>query len=149
MRTISKGKPSAGLPHEWGLGKQYMRTTILQIVCLRIEQLPSWLSPLSRRPTTHPQCLMFAKWNCPPSHPGLCVILHIIKLLKIWLTKWFFSGNGKDPGKLSGRIVDSDMHDVARFLNRLLGLSPNIQNRWLCMIHISSKSWLTVLIHSM
>ncbi|CAL5030144.1 unnamed protein product [Urochloa decumbens] len=37
--------------------------------------------------------------------------------------------NGKDGGKLSGRIVDSDMHDVARFLNRLLGLAPNIQNR--------------------
>ncbi|WVZ87057.1 LOW QUALITY PROTEIN: hypothetical protein U9M48_033752 [Paspalum notatum var. saurae] len=37
--------------------------------------------------------------------------------------------NGKDSGKLSGRIVDSDMHDVARFLNRLLGLPPNIQNR--------------------
>ncbi|GJN26502.1 hypothetical protein PR202_gb14436 [Eleusine coracana subsp. coracana] len=36
--------------------------------------------------------------------------------------------NGKDAGKLSGRIVDSDMHDVARFLNRLLGLAPNIQN---------------------
>nr|CAB3485712.1 unnamed protein product [Digitaria exilis] len=37
--------------------------------------------------------------------------------------------NGKDAGKLSGRIVDSDMHDVARFLNRLLGLAPNVQNR--------------------
>ncbi|KAG2568646.1 hypothetical protein PVAP13_7NG407100 [Panicum virgatum] len=37
--------------------------------------------------------------------------------------------NGKDGGKLSGRIADSDMHDVARFLNRLLGLAPNIQNR--------------------
>jgi hypothetical protein len=40
-----------------------------------------------------------------------------------------FTGNGKDAGKLSGRIVDSDMHDVARFLNRLLGLAPDIQNR--------------------
>ncbi|XP_052151662.1 protein FORGETTER 1-like [Oryza glaberrima] len=37
--------------------------------------------------------------------------------------------NGKVAGKLSGRIVDSDMHDVARFLNRLLGLAPKIQNR--------------------
>ncbi|KAI8553226.1 hypothetical protein RHMOL_Rhmol06G0327600 [Rhododendron molle] len=41
-------------------------------------------------------------------------------------TSW---GNGKDSGKLSGRIVDSDMHDVGRFLNRLLGLPPEIQNR--------------------
>lgn len=32
-------------------------------------------------------------------------------------------------GKFSGRIVDSDMHDVGRFLNRLLGLPPDIQNR--------------------
>ncbi|XP_073000947.1 LOW QUALITY PROTEIN: protein FORGETTER 1 [Typha latifolia] len=37
--------------------------------------------------------------------------------------------NGKDSGKISGRIVDSDMHDVGRFLNRLLGLPPDIQNR--------------------
>ncbi|XP_027062492.2 protein FORGETTER 1 isoform X1 [Coffea arabica] len=38
-------------------------------------------------------------------------------------------GNGKDGAKISGRIVDSDMHDVGRFLNRLLGLPPEIQNR--------------------
>lgn len=37
--------------------------------------------------------------------------------------------NGKDSGKISGRIVDSDMHDVGRFLNRLLGLPPDVQNR--------------------
>lgn len=36
---------------------------------------------------------------------------------------------GKDSGKITGRIVDSDMHDVGRFLNRLLGLAPEIQNR--------------------
>ncbi|MQL96809.1 hypothetical protein Taro_029494 [Colocasia esculenta] len=39
-------------------------------------------------------------------------------------------GSGKDAGKLSGRIVDSDMHDVGRFLNRLLGLPPVFQNRF-------------------
>ncbi|XP_043701868.1 protein FORGETTER 1 isoform X2 [Telopea speciosissima] len=32
-------------------------------------------------------------------------------------------------GKVIGRIVDSDMSDVGRFLNRLLGLPPEIQNR--------------------
>ncbi|KAL5216267.1 hypothetical protein ABZP36_007668 [Zizania latifolia] len=37
--------------------------------------------------------------------------------------------NGKVAGNFFGRIVDSDMHDVARFLNRLLGLAPKIQNR--------------------
>ncbi|KAK1609385.1 hypothetical protein QYE76_033058 [Lolium multiflorum] len=36
---------------------------------------------------------------------------------------------GKNGGRLTGRIVDSDMHDVARFLNRILGLAPDIQNR--------------------
>lgn len=41
----------------------------------------------------------------------------------------FDAGNGKDIGKVSGRIVDSDMHDVGRFLNRLLGLPPYFQNR--------------------
>ncbi|KAJ6805278.1 protein FORGETTER 1 [Iris pallida] len=39
------------------------------------------------------------------------------------------NGNGKDGVRFSGRIVDSDMHDVARFLNRILGLPPDIQNR--------------------
>ena len=38
--------------------------------------------------------------------------------------------NGKDGGRFSGRIVDSDMHDVGRFLNRILGLPPDIQNRY-------------------
>ncbi|KAF8692024.1 hypothetical protein HU200_039971 [Digitaria exilis] len=38
-------------------------------------------------------------------------------------------GNGKNGGKLTGRIIDSDMHDVARFLNRILGLFPDFQNR--------------------
>ncbi|KAL4359884.1 hypothetical protein HN51_020073 [Arachis hypogaea] len=37
--------------------------------------------------------------------------------------------NGKELGRLSGRIIDSDMHDVGRFLNRLLGLPPEIQNK--------------------
>lgn len=36
---------------------------------------------------------------------------------------------GKDFGKSSGRIVESDMNDIGRFLNRLLGLPPDIQNR--------------------
>ncbi|AQK46033.1 RING/FYVE/PHD zinc finger superfamily protein [Zea mays] len=53
----------------------------------------------------------------------------VFPILCVQHSKSWFQGNGKDPGKLSGRIVDSDMHDVARFLNRLLGLSPNIQNR--------------------
>ncbi|XP_028064644.1 protein FORGETTER 1-like isoform X3 [Camellia sinensis] len=37
-------------------------------------------------------------------------------------------GNGKDSGIFSGKIKDSDLNDVGRFLNRLLGLPPDIQN---------------------
>lgn len=50
----------------------------------------------------------------------------------------FVLGNGKDSGKFSGRIVDSDMHDVGRFLNRLLGLPPEIQNRYVPCHGLSS-----------
>jgi hypothetical protein len=42
------------------------------------------------------------------------------------------NGNGV---KLPGRIIDSDMHDVARFLNRLLGLPPNIQNKYAVILY--------------
>ncbi|KAL8195817.1 hypothetical protein R6Q57_025570 [Mikania cordata] len=50
-------------------------------------------------------------------------------LVSVGIVRDTVVGNGKDSGKLSGRIVDSDMHDVGRFLNRLLGLPPDIQNR--------------------
>uniref|UniRef100_A0A2P2LR73 PHD-type domain-containing protein n=1 Tax=Rhizophora mucronata TaxID=61149 RepID=A0A2P2LR73_RHIMU len=50
-------------------------------------------------------------------------------LVSVGIVRDSVLGNGKDYGKLSGRIVDSDMHDVGRFLNRLLGLPPEIQNR--------------------
>lgn len=51
-----------------------------------------------------------------------CLILSLISAFDI--------GNGKNPEKISGRIIDSDMHDVGRFLNRILGLPPDIQNRF-------------------
>lgn len=35
----------------------------------------------------------------------------------------------REPAKPSGRILEADMHDVARFLNRILGLPPDVQNR--------------------
>ncbi|KAL7592215.1 hypothetical protein Lser_V15G33893 [Lactuca serriola] len=51
-------------------------------------------------------------------------------LVSVGIVRDTVVGNGKDAGKFStGRIVDSDMHDVGRFLNRLLGLPPEIQNR--------------------
>ncbi|CAN0901877.1 Protein FORGETTER 1 [Linum grandiflorum] len=50
-------------------------------------------------------------------------------LISVGIVRDTVLGNGKDSGKLSGRIIDSDMHDVGRFLNRLLGLPPEIQNR--------------------
>ncbi|XP_024463441.2 protein FORGETTER 1 isoform X1 [Populus trichocarpa] len=50
-------------------------------------------------------------------------------LVSVGIVRDSVLGNGKDYGKLSGRIIDSDMHDVGRFLNRILGLPPEFQNR--------------------
>lgn len=50
-------------------------------------------------------------------------------LVSVGIVRETVLANGKDSGKVSSRIVDSDMHDVGRFLNRLLGLPPDIQNR--------------------
>ncbi|PON79909.1 Protein strawberry notch [Trema orientale] len=47
-------------------------------------------------------------------------------LVAVGIVRDSFIGNGK----ISGRIVESDMHDVGRFLNRILGLAPEIQNRY-------------------
>ncbi|XP_027354630.1 protein FORGETTER 1 [Abrus precatorius] len=49
-------------------------------------------------------------------------------LVSVGIVRDTVLGNGKDLGRLSGRIIDSDMHEVGRFLNRLLGLPPDIQN---------------------
>ncbi|KAE9590500.1 hypothetical protein Lal_00023309 [Lupinus albus] len=35
----------------------------------------------------------------------------------------------QDSGRICDRITDSDMQDVGRFLNRILGLAPGIQNK--------------------
>lgn len=50
-------------------------------------------------------------------------------LVSVGIVRDTLLGNGKDSGRFSGRIVESDMHDVGRFLNRILGLPPAIQNR--------------------
>ncbi|XP_014490217.1 protein FORGETTER 1 isoform X1 [Vigna radiata var. radiata] len=49
-------------------------------------------------------------------------------LVSVGIVRDTVLGNGKDLGRLSGRIIDSDMHEVGRFLNRILGLPPDIQN---------------------
>ncbi|XP_004488559.1 protein FORGETTER 1 [Cicer arietinum] len=38
-------------------------------------------------------------------------------------------GDDNDPGWLSIHINDNDMHDIGRFLNRILGIAPETQNR--------------------
>uniref|UniRef100_A0A0D6R552 PHD-type domain-containing protein n=1 Tax=Araucaria cunninghamii TaxID=56994 RepID=A0A0D6R552_ARACU len=48
-----------------------------------------------------------------------------------------------DTDKPSGRIYDTDMHDVGRFLNRLLGIRPDMQN-W---IFEYFSSILDILVH--
>lgn len=63
------------------------------------------------------------------SYTHACCTLFSLFLFHNSHNHTFVVGNGKDYGKLSGRIIDSDMHDVGRFLNRLLGLPPDIQNR--------------------
>ncbi|KAJ9540012.1 hypothetical protein OSB04_026518 [Centaurea solstitialis] len=40
-------------------------------------------------------------------------------LVSVGIVRDTVVGNGKDSGKFSGHIVDSDMHDVGRLLNRL------------------------------
>lgn len=65
-------------------------------------------------------------------------------LIAVGIVRDSVLANGKDTGKLSGRIIDSDMHDVGRFLNRLLGLPPDIQNRLFELF----TSILDVLVHN-
>jgi hypothetical protein len=43
--------------------------------------------------------------------------------------------SGKSVTKPSGRIAEADTHDVARFLNRALGLPPDLQNRYSFTVH--------------
>ena len=38
-------------------------------------------------------------------------------------------GTSKDTWRLSGRILENDMNDAGRFLNLILGLALDIQNR--------------------
>ncbi|CAA6668669.1 unnamed protein product [Spirodela intermedia] len=76
--------------------------------------------------------LPIAPPGCSPEKPA-SIQEFLIKakaaLISVGVVRDTIIGSGKDIGKLSGRIVDSDMHDVGRFLNRLLGLPPYFQNR--------------------
>ncbi|CAI9087968.1 OLC1v1022187C2 [Oldenlandia corymbosa var. corymbosa] len=70
--------------------------------------------------------------GCSPEKPDSIqdfVLQGKAALVSVGIIRDSVIGNGKDNGKITGRIVDSDMHDVGRFLNRLLGLPPEIQNR--------------------
>ena len=40
------------------------------------------------------------------------------------------NSSGKSATRPSGRIAEADLHDVGRFLNRALGLPPDLQNRY-------------------
>ncbi|KAI3945077.1 hypothetical protein MKW98_009881 [Papaver atlanticum] len=66
--------------------------------------------------------------GCSPLKPYMVqgfIIKAKAALVSVGIVRDTILGNGK----VSGKIVDSDMHDVGRFLNRLLGLPPDIQNR--------------------
>ncbi|CAK9187052.1 unnamed protein product [Ilex paraguariensis] len=57
------------------------------------------------------------------------IVMEKAALVSVGIVREKILGNGKDSGIFSYRIVDSDLHDVGRFLNRLLGLPPVTQNR--------------------
>ncbi|XP_057454431.1 protein FORGETTER 1-like [Lotus japonicus] len=50
-------------------------------------------------------------------------------LISVGIVRDTILGDDEDSRRLFGRITDSDMHDVGRFLNRLLGLPPDTQNK--------------------
>ncbi|KAL3700029.1 hypothetical protein R1sor_018051 [Riccia sorocarpa] len=78
------------------------------------------------------------------SFAGLCVILitsksvlllirrdisAVLTVLPFELTASQFNPGTKASSKSMGRISEADLHDVGRFLNRVLGLEPEFQNR--------------------
>ncbi|XP_031383242.1 protein FORGETTER 1 isoform X1 [Punica granatum] len=70
--------------------------------------------------------------GCSPEEPDKIqnfILKAKAALVSVGIVRDTVLGNGKDNFKFSGRIIDSDMHDIGRFLNRLLGLPPEIQNR--------------------
>lgn len=58
-----------------------------------------------------------------------------------------YIGDDNDPGWLSIHINDNDMHDIGRFLNRILGIAPETQNRFVfCELNASTFSiWFNTL----
>ncbi|CAN6455835.1 unnamed protein product [Victoria cruziana] len=69
---------------------------------------------------------------CSPEKPDSIREYHMkakAALVSVGIIRDSALGGGKDNGKITGRIVESDMNDVGRFLNRILGLPPGIQNR--------------------
>ncbi|KAL6567599.1 udp-glycosyltransferase [Orobanche gracilis] len=78
------------------------------------------------------ECLPIVPPGCTSEKPDTIqdfILKARAALVSVGIIRDSVLGNGKEPGKFPGRIVDSDMQDVGRFLNRLLGLPPEIQNR--------------------
>ncbi|KAJ9540010.1 hypothetical protein OSB04_026516, partial [Centaurea solstitialis] len=94
------------------------------VACTRKEHLDWGIMKQDSLPVVPPNC----------SSDNLATVRDFIEkgkaaLVSVGILRDTVVGNGKDSGKFSGRIVDSDMHDVGRFMNRLLGLPPEIENR--------------------
>lgn len=68
-------------------------------------------------------------------HCSYLVIVFTLALVKLLKNQCFLcavsqvNGSTKSSTRPSGRIAEIDIHDVGRFLNRALGLPPDIQNR--------------------
>ncbi|KAI8568822.1 hypothetical protein RHMOL_Rhmol02G0230100 [Rhododendron molle] len=69
--------------------------------------------------------------GCCAENPGAIqdfIVKAKAALFSVAIVRENIRGNGTGSGIFSSHIADSDMHDVGRFLNRILGLPPDIQN---------------------
>ncbi|XP_058201465.1 protein FORGETTER 1-like isoform X1 [Rhododendron vialii] len=69
--------------------------------------------------------------GCSAENPGAIqdfIVKAKAALFSVAIVRENIRGNGTGSGIFSSHIADSDMHDVGRFLNRILGLPPDIQN---------------------
>lgn len=79
----------------------------------------------SDQPVLPPNCLVGEREKIQEFHSLARAALISVGIIRDAIPE----GTGKDTWKLSGRILENDMNDVGRFLNRILGLAPDIQNR--------------------
>ncbi|KAK1280548.1 hypothetical protein QJS04_geneDACA014302 [Acorus gramineus] len=117
LGALTQGDRRAGLSlSAYNYDSTYGKKALVMMYRAIMEQDPLPVTPFgcsSEKPSTIQDFILKAK----------------AALVSVGIIRDSVLANGKEGGKITGRIVDSDMHDVGRFLNRLLGLPPDIQNR--------------------